>query len=491
MKTLSLVDAAAPTASSHQATYTYEPLDLTQNQIRLLQIKSKTAHQDPIISIESFSLTEDLKYVALSYTWGTDKPSHPIRVEHEDQHHGDVLVSQNLLDFILMAQDDFEEWRDDWYWIDQISINQELTSERNHQVSRMADMFSKAKYVYVWLGPAFDGSDRVVQHILKFDLTFSSNSSVSSNMSSTSSPSSSPSASRASSQRSSSLSGGAIVEQTDQECEAFRASLIAPLGRFLKLRYWMRLWICQEIILAHSVLVYVGNACLAWDEVDWTAWERDVEDISLRNSLLANVTPRRALSRIIALENARQEHKPSTMEFGAIVTHTAPSEDSDFLPDFNDSRPESWRHVLRLSMDAECSILHDRIYGLMGIVGGASRIPVDYDLPIEVVLRSVLKRVIVNLNDEGAGSGTVKLCIYAADEVLNTWRGFNLLSTSSEKDLIQFARRELLRSRYPGKTHATQRWYWYQRLWSADMLASGKRKCRHFYETRIENPPLR
>jgi hypothetical protein len=39
-------------------------------------------------------------------------------------------------------------------WIDAICINQDKTLERNHQVTLMRDIYSKASRVVVWLGKA-------------------------------------------------------------------------------------------------------------------------------------------------------------------------------------------------------------------------------------------------------------------------------------------------------------------------------------------------
>lgn len=47
-------------------------------------------------------------------------------------------------------------------WIDQICINQEDNEEKSFQVMLMKDIYSSAHQVIVWLGPAADGSDKVM-----------------------------------------------------------------------------------------------------------------------------------------------------------------------------------------------------------------------------------------------------------------------------------------------------------------------------------------
>ena len=38
------------------------------------------------------------------------------------------------------------------YWVNALSINQKDTTERNHQLKRMQEIYSKARATVVWLG---------------------------------------------------------------------------------------------------------------------------------------------------------------------------------------------------------------------------------------------------------------------------------------------------------------------------------------------------
>ena len=50
-------------------------------------------------------------------------------------------------------------------WIDAICINQGDTSERNQQVSYMAEIYQKAAHVCIWLGPADEQSGMALDFI--------------------------------------------------------------------------------------------------------------------------------------------------------------------------------------------------------------------------------------------------------------------------------------------------------------------------------------
>lgn len=96
--------------------------------------------------IRHFSLDSDdmPAYHALSYTWGPPQPAHIITIDG-----GNFHVRANLHNFLVEAQ---RRSFQNWIWIDQICIAQENTSERNHQVSMMADIYRGAARVVIWLG---------------------------------------------------------------------------------------------------------------------------------------------------------------------------------------------------------------------------------------------------------------------------------------------------------------------------------------------------
>jgi hypothetical protein len=58
-------------------------------------------------------------------------------------------VGSNLWDFLCVAKGKYKLTT---FWIDAICIDQSSITERNHQVSLMGDIYSKAMWVVAWLG---------------------------------------------------------------------------------------------------------------------------------------------------------------------------------------------------------------------------------------------------------------------------------------------------------------------------------------------------
>jgi hypothetical protein len=122
----------------------YNPLDPQDHQIRLLEITSPAAS----IAIQCVTHTVDLdaapEYKALSYVWGPRENLQHIRVNG----HG-FMIRPNLFDFLQVYKKRGDRG---WIWIDQLCIDQDSTSEKNHQVAIMGHIYRGARETLMWLG---------------------------------------------------------------------------------------------------------------------------------------------------------------------------------------------------------------------------------------------------------------------------------------------------------------------------------------------------
>ena len=127
---------------SPQRDYEYPGLDTTQKQIRLLRLRHRARHGHlPQYELHTFDLKTAPNYIALSYTWGKEPPTLPIRVNRKK-----LYIRPNLhafLEGVAMRQ---------YIWIDQICIDQSNPAERNHQVRMMAQIYKDCDSMIIWLG---------------------------------------------------------------------------------------------------------------------------------------------------------------------------------------------------------------------------------------------------------------------------------------------------------------------------------------------------
>ena len=96
-------------------------------------------------------------YMALSYTWGAPDRSHRIKVN--DSY---FQVTESLSCALQHIQSNTETLT---LWIDQLCINQEDVGEKKAQIPLMKDIYGNAVQTIVWLGPATDDSDLIMEFL--------------------------------------------------------------------------------------------------------------------------------------------------------------------------------------------------------------------------------------------------------------------------------------------------------------------------------------
>jgi hypothetical protein len=108
-------------------------------------------------------------------------------------------------------------YHQDYFWIDQLCIQQSDSSERNHQVMMMGEIYQKSKEVLVWLGTNVSLSH--IDNLIHADGFFDNDLAV----------------------------ANYYVED------------------LCRRQYWRRLWIIQEIILGQTVTILHDQQAISWD----------------------------------------------------------------------------------------------------------------------------------------------------------------------------------------------------------------------------------
>ena len=290
---------------------------------------------------------------ALSYTWGPELPAQDILVTSPECH-GWLSVRQNLYEFLKIKRDwlsvrqtvdEFLEVGQDLgqfpetgqklapavFWIDQICINQGMNDEKAHQVYQMADIYSAASVVEAWLGPEFEGSDKLVDLIV-----------CESYLSRQFPP---PKLS--------------VSEQKMRE-------YVPSLRHFLRLPYWPRLWITQEIVLGRVVHIRIGSRTLLWDTFyqGWLRLERAWE----------------CLDKIGKDKELEHEDGRLSCRIHEIDMNRGAS-------------LKSWLSIGKsLVRGLECSNVRDRVFGMMGMLEPSLRVFPDYSMHPQEILLEILNK---------------------------------------------------------------------------------------------------
>ena len=300
-----------------------------------LSVERKRAFRDEILQGTS-------RFIGLSYTWGPELPAQDILVTSPECR-GWFSIRQNLYEFLktkrnwLSARQNVDDFLDiepnldpASFWIDQLCINQGKNDQKTHQVNQMADIYRAAFAVEAWLGSGFEGSDELMDLIIhESDL--------------------------------SNQSPAPLLSVREQEMRTF----VPYLRHFVRLPYWSRLWITQEVVLGRLVQMRIGSKTLLWDEFyqGWLRLERAwkclcstgcEEDLDAKDI--------RGLFRIREINSGRR------------------------------SPYKSWESVKFLIWGTECEDLRDRAFGMMGMLKPSFRVFPDYSMDPEGILLMLLAK---------------------------------------------------------------------------------------------------
>lgn len=144
--------------------FKHSPLDPADPRaIQILELLPSRNLKGPICcELHQHSLDKDIRYEAVSYTWGDPEPGHTVFVNGSHT----LDVTPNCLEALTCLR---RRLHRRYLWVDAICIDQreDDTSrrERDRQVRIMGDIFNKAQRVLVWLGPAEPTTARTIARL--------------------------------------------------------------------------------------------------------------------------------------------------------------------------------------------------------------------------------------------------------------------------------------------------------------------------------------
>jgi hypothetical protein len=254
--------------------------------------------------------TLQLKYEALSYTWGLDNDQITIQVLCPGKKTS-LTIRENLHDALKHLRNEADSRM---LWIDAICVNQEDMAERSHQVGRMRDIYTHARRVVVWLGSESSDSAlamRTLQYIGN-QIEFSTDGYIQS----------SPDCTEKDWHK---VANTSHIDHDPHTWSAVCQLLLRP--------WFNRLWVKQEIQLANATaLIQCGTFAMTWGQ--------------LRRAIL--LCARMRFPDGISSGLPRVLNSRRALALG--VKNVNPTE------------------VFQAAVFAECSDSRDRLYGVLGLL---------------------------------------------------------------------------------------------------------------------------
>lgn len=144
--------------------FKHSPLDPADPQaFQILNLLPSRDLEAPVYcELRHCSLNEDVRYEAVSYTWGDFEPGHRVFING--------LYTLDVTPNCLQALKSFRgKFLSRTLWVDAICIDQRDTDisrrERNCQVGIMGDIYRKAQKVLAWLGPEEPTTARTISKL--------------------------------------------------------------------------------------------------------------------------------------------------------------------------------------------------------------------------------------------------------------------------------------------------------------------------------------
>jgi len=192
---------------------------LLQHCIRLIKLLARRSTEPVRCQTVVCRLYTGVEYDALSYTWGNPPADCPIDIDGRQ-----TLVRKNLWRFLSqISTPGYDMPR--LLWVDSISIDQENAEERSEQVGMMGQIYSQARKVIIWLGPAYHGSDQAMEALT--DCL-------------------------------------GLVSYKKKHAKFWSSARGLALSRLCNRLYWTRLWVLQEVMLANEITVICGGKQAEW-----------------------------------------------------------------------------------------------------------------------------------------------------------------------------------------------------------------------------------
>jgi hypothetical protein len=154
--------------------FQYPALNLEHDEIRLVVLHRNKYPRETVLGkggtsqtprrlhcdIKHVKLADKPSYEALSYTWGSPHKTTEISIGRSIHR-----IRHNLWEalFSLASTGSNSVPFPRYLWIDALCINQNDTTERNHQVAQIGKIYTQAKVVLIWLGANYKMAPPIIR----------------------------------------------------------------------------------------------------------------------------------------------------------------------------------------------------------------------------------------------------------------------------------------------------------------------------------------
>ncbi|KAM6519042.1 hypothetical protein FALCPG4_012696 [Fusarium falciforme] len=212
--------------------YVWEPLRFSTN-TRLLCLKPGNDIDELRGELKEISLDPNVgvEYFAISYAWGSSLKQFSLQTPQ-----GRIPLTASLYLGLKRLRRKHDEI---WLWADAICINQddrEGDDEKARQIRLMTNIFQSAARVYIWLGEEEDESDIAIQFLERITPIASAE-----------------------------MDGQDPKHLPNIDFPKVEDPTWSILTKLLERKWFRRVWVAQELVLAQEAIVVCGSHQMPWD----------------------------------------------------------------------------------------------------------------------------------------------------------------------------------------------------------------------------------
>ncbi|KAF4780676.1 HET domain-containing protein [Colletotrichum scovillei] len=336
--------------------YHYTPFS-TPKSIRLIRLVNTADKSSPLeCSFEETSLDNPVSYAALSYTWGGEPSNVPLRVVNntttttssngaQQTPQPPLMITPNCAAVLNILRG--PRIRDLSLWVDAVCINQSSNDEKTVQVGMMAELYEKAKYVFVWLGNEWAPASVLA------------------------------------------LYKGVPKSRDDHEPDLDPALL----SKIQRAPYWLRVWTLQEATYNNTFILCLdgGGKALSTILQNWGDAHTSHPD---PNQLAINMR-RKIIKDVSTTTSSTTTSSTATGTTGVAVNATSAEEQKE-AAEIAARRGKLDVYHLRMLLYLQSTEPRDKIYALRSIFPETfGKVAVDYTDPVEKVYREATRQHIM------------------------------------------------------------------------------------------------
>ncbi|KAH7083799.1 heterokaryon incompatibility protein-domain-containing protein [Paraphoma chrysanthemicola] len=353
-------------------TYGYQTIAADEFRVLVLH-PARSFSDDIVVHLQTRKRSDDKFYEAISYSWGTNEESEPVLVQDEEfaslhlhnqnvttrllryyqtrnQANATLHVRSNVVTLLRYLR---YQWFPRYLWLDALCINQSDKSEKGDQVNQMGDIYRKSGRTLIWLGSSrtFPRPLSAMERVVRSRKTKPWRESDQSKL------------------ERGNDSPEVQLEETLSQGQDFR--------HILKLPWFQRRWVIQEVALSPRPRVVFGHDTMSFEDMTYL-----IDQLGIRRDKQRDHP--RVADALHTLESMTSLQRRNSFRGSSLFTQI---KHDLFLRYYHQhpksSGPADFIQILVSMHAAQCSDDRDRIFALNSLGGRPTT--VDYQDSVEEV----------------------------------------------------------------------------------------------------------